>query len=366
MFRRDAQTIFNGLELLVLSNKNIKVMKNILFLLIIISCFACRVKPKKAYTPDLIPKAPDYSNEANWAALPQKTDPADSTPQPDIKDNQQNAPVDVFFLHPTTYVGQRGEKLWNAPVDDESLNKKTDNSTILHQASIFNGAGKVYAPRYRQAHFESYFTKDTASAIKAFDLAYQDVKAAFDYYLLHYNKGRPIIIASHSQGTTHSIRLVKEYFDNKPLAKQLVVAYLVGIPVTKDAFEKIKPCQDEEELACFCAWRTWKKGHYPKEHVKGNNIVVTNPLSWKTDNNYVPPTFNKGAVLKKFEAGLHDELVGAEVHDGILWVNKPKFFGSIFITFKNYHIADYNFFYMNVRENAIERTAIYLKAQDRN
>ena len=33
-------------------------------------------------------------------------------------------------------------------------------------------------------------------------------KAAFQYYLEHYNNGRPFIIASHSQGTYHAKRLI--------------------------------------------------------------------------------------------------------------------------------------------------------------
>ena len=54
----------------------------------------------------------------------------------------------------------------------------------------------------------------------------EDVKAAFQYYLEHYNNGRPIIIASHSQGTTHAKRLLKEFFDGTALQHQLVAAYL--------------------------------------------------------------------------------------------------------------------------------------------
>ena len=89
-------------------------------------------------------------------------------------------------------MARRCEKNWNASIEDRKLNDKTDGSTILYQASIFNGAGKVYAPRYRQAHLHAYFTnKRKGEAQKAFELAYADVKAAFEYYLQHYNQGRP-------------------------------------------------------------------------------------------------------------------------------------------------------------------------------
>ena len=55
-----------------------------------------------------------------------------------------------------------------------------------------------------------------AESEKAFEIAYTDIKAAFQYYLSRYNNKQPIIIASHSQGTKHAARLLQEFFDNKP------------------------------------------------------------------------------------------------------------------------------------------------------
>lgn len=91
----------------------------------------------------------------------------------------------------------------------------------MYQASLFNEVGKIYAPRYRQAHIFAFFSEDTVSAAKALDLAYLDIKNAFEYYLNNYNQGRPIILAGHSQGAAHLIRLMKEYFDNNELRKNL-------------------------------------------------------------------------------------------------------------------------------------------------
>lgn len=328
-------------------------------LLLGLSCAS--VKPQGVYTEFTPPPAPDYANSAHWAALPEKRDSADRTPAPHLDDLQNQALVDVFFLHPTTYTGKRGEKLWNAPIDHIPLNKKTDAGSILNQASIFNGAGRVYAPRYRQAHLNAYYTKDKASARQAFALAYQDVKAAFEYYLENYNDGRPIIIAAHSQGTTHAKQILQEYFDGKALQEQLVVAYLVGMPIAKDDFPNIKVCESPEEFTCFCTWRTWQKKHTPKKHQSNNNIVVTNPLIWTTETSYAAKDLNEGAVLRKFERSYYPKLADAQVHNGLLWVTKPRFPGSFFVWFKNYHIADFNLYYTNVRINAQERTAAYLK-----
>ena len=50
---------------------------------------------------------------------------------------------------------------------------------------------------------------------QALDLAYLDVKTAFEYFLTHYHKGEPIILVGHSQGSLHAARLLKEFFDGK-------------------------------------------------------------------------------------------------------------------------------------------------------
>jgi hypothetical protein len=297
----------------------------------------------------------DYSLLSNWAAHPWKKDPSDSIPAPLKKDYRADSSVDIFFIHPTTYTNAEKQFGWNAPVNDTLLNEKTDETTILYQASIFNEAGRIFAPRYRQAHLSAYFTSDTARAMAAFDLAYEDVKAAFQYYLEHYNNGRPIIIAAHSQGTTHAKRLLKEFFDGTPLQHQLVAAYLVGMPVEPNYFTSIPACQKPGETGCICSWRTFKEDYEP-EYVQHENFtaIVTNPLTWDISEPVASRSSNKGAVLLKFNKIIPGS-VNAEVHNGVLWVEKPRFFGNIFYTGKNYHIGDYNLFYMNVRDNVKER-----------
>ncbi|HEX5155554.1 MAG TPA: DUF3089 domain-containing protein [Parafilimonas sp.] len=313
----------------------------------------------QAPVADSFPVQTDYSKLSNWAAHPWKKDPSDSVPAPLRKDYRQDSSVDVFFIHPTTYTNRERPFGWNAPVDDSLLNKKTDETTILYQASIFNEAGRVFAPRYRQANLSAYFTQDTATALAAFDTAYEDVKAAFQYYLDHYNNGRPIIIASHSQGTTHAKRLLKEFFDGTALQHQLVAAYLVGMAVEPDCFASIHACTTPDETGCVCSWRTFKEDFEPL-YVQQEKFtaVVTNPLTWKINEPVASRSENKGAVLLKFNK-IIPHPVNAEVHNGVLWVEKPRFFGNVFYTNKNYHIGDYNLFYINVRENAEERIGAF-------
>ena len=309
---------------------------------------------------------PDYQNLNNWASHPYKPDPSDSIPRPLRKNYRPDSTVDVFFIHPTTYTSPDKMFGWNAPVDDAELNAKTDYSTILFQAGIFNEVGRIFSPRYRQAHLSAYFpvtTDDSAKALAAFELAYQDVKTAFTWYLENENHGKPIIIASHSQGTTHAKRLLKEFFDGKSLQNQLVAAYLVGIPLEPDYFSFIPSCKTPLQTGCACGWRTYKEGFIPEYVQKEKFIsVVTNPLTWDSSITSAKRSINKGALLLNFNV-IVKKVADAQVGKGILWTRKPHFFGNLFLTTKNYHIADMNLYYLSIRENASQRSTAFKNKQ---
>lgn len=319
-------------------------------------------KPIGNFQPNQF-SAPDYNQLKYWAAHPDKRDNADSLPASFLKDEQPTSKVDVFFIYPTIYSGTKKTEInWNSDVNDEAFNQKIDNSTILHQASVFNGTGKIYAPRYRQAHINVYYEKERKKDIeKAFELAYQDVKKAFDFYLKNYNNGRPIVIASHSQGTNHAERLLKEYFDGKALQNQLIAAYLVGMPIIADSFQNIKPCLTPEETGCFCTWNAYARDHYPKKWEKDlQYAVATNPLTWTIEETYADYLDNKGGVLAKFK--IKENLSDAQVKDGMIWIGNPKVFGSIFLMTERWHYAEYNLFYLNIRENAQLRARTFLES----
>jgi hypothetical protein len=303
----------------------------------------------------------DYSLDKHWAALPTRRDSADLVPIAGWKDEQATSPADVFFLHPTTYTGRSKSCQWNASPDDAKINERTDRTTIRYQASIFNGAGRVYAPRYRQAHLDCFYTKDDkTAAARALDLAYRDVRDAFTYYLRNYNQGRPFIIAAHSQGSFHAARLIREEIENTPLQDQFIVAYLPGMPVSATYFKTIRPCATPVETNCFCSWRTFRSGYRPnKYHFPDDDIVVTNPITWSAEKLQANKSIQMGAVLRNFHEVM-PRLLGAEVYEDLLWVDKPRFPWSFLFVTKNYHIADYNFFYADVRKNAQDRVAAYL------
>ncbi|HEX2628752.1 MAG TPA: DUF3089 domain-containing protein [Chitinophagaceae bacterium] len=307
--------------------------------------------------------APQYADLFYWAAHPGKKDNSDTIPS-FITDKKTDTLADVFFLHPTTYTKNMEQARSNADLHDSLINAETDKGTILFQASVFNVVGRVFAPRYRQAHLKAYLSMESDASQKAFDLAYRDIKAAFEYYLAHNNNGKPIVIASHSQGAMHAIRLLQEFFDNKPLQKKLVCAYIVGWQIKEGDLKKIPVGTTASATNCFVGWRSFKHGSdggYMIARERGNSICV-NPITWTTDETTSTLAQHKGGVardLNKLYPKTITTLINKET--GILWVTLPQAVAAVFESVNNYHILDYNLYYLDIRENVQLRVRSFVE-----
>jgi hypothetical protein len=342
-----------------LTNQTLDFYQLMLLAILLAMLSACgkRILPESYYAFNSTDDKPHYDQLHYWAAHPQKWDPSDSVPKPFRTNLQQEKIADVFFIHPTTFTDDTNDN-WNAAINDSTLNYTTDKSTILYQASVFNEAAQIYAPRYRQAHLRAFFDNNKLKAAISFDKAYADVKQAFTYYLKNNNNGRPIIIASHSQGTLHAGRLLKDFFENKPLMQQLLAVYAIGMPIPNNYFSVLKKCTTDTACGCYVGWRSFRKGYSDSSYIGAEKFVsdVTNPLTWQTDTAYAPRQLHKGGILKKFNR-VTKPLCDAQIKGNILWISRPKFFGAAFIKNPNYHIGDINLFYANIRYNVAQRIA---------
>lgn len=307
------------------------------------------------------PPVPDYTQEKYWIALPWRHDIGDTIPPGcAIKENQAAAVADVFYIHPTVYLSGNA---WNADLSGDKLNEKCD-ACVKFQGTAFNACGRVFAPRYRQAVLRSFSTKSPEGE-KALDLAYADVKQAFEYYLANWNKGRPIIIAGHSQGARHVQRLLKEFFDGKPLGKQLVAAYAIGYSIPKDEYKTIPVGDSATQTGCFIAWNTVAWGLEPDgNYLRYKGCTCVNPLTWKTSDETAPATLHLGAERFSYKK-IDPEFCSTKVHDGLLWIKlqRPGEVGYYYHFGNNFHMSDINLFYMNIRKNAVERVAAFGRKQ---
>ena len=306
-------------------------------------------------SPEIV--KPNYSDKDSWAVLPENI--PDEISIFNIDENKKEA--DVFYIYPTL-IDSKNQREWNSDIWDEDIRNDVINRPVKYQASAWLDAGNLYVPYYRQAHIRVFNDKFRVDGDKALNLAYNDIKEAFTYYLENFNNDKPFIIASHSQGTVHAKRLIAEFIDGKELQKKLIAAYLVGIKVFEDEFKNIKPMNSANETGGFVTWNTFKFNKYPRKDNYENWFkggVTTNPITWD-DSKETKKDLHKGLLYRDLK--IFSQNIDIKLIDGIVWSTVPNVPGKILLqTVRSYHFADINLFWVDIRENAKLRVNQWFK-----
>ena len=282
---------------------------------------------------------PDYSRESCWLRL-------DKNPQ---------KAFDVFYVYPTTYMNDKDGM--NASLDNEEANKGAE-SAYQRQATAFKKICNIYAPRYRQASIKVLSMSEKERS-KYLSIGLEDVRTAFKYYLKHYNKGRPYILASHSQGS----QIVRDFllkYGSLVNKKKLVAVYAIGYTFTAEDLKKIglPLAVKAGQTGGVIVWNT--VGKNGKSPVVAPGALCVNPLSWtdshteepKAKNIYARILLENGKFLKipHFTSAKIDAR-------GTLVVPAPSIIGKLKMGMgpEVYHGYDYDFFYGNIVENVAVR-----------
>jgi len=315
---------------------------------------------------------PDYAQATSWLARPGiPNDP--STWLPDGVLAAPATPAAVFFVHPTTYlIGDR----WNAPLQPDPVTEARTRLFVQSQASAFTSTGEIWAPRYRQAAYGAFLLESSDSQ-KALDLAYGDVSAAFDRFVGEAGD-RPIILAGHSQGALQLERLLRKKIADKPIAKRIVAAYVVGWPVSTTADLPalgLPACTSPRQAGCILSWMSFGDPPNPNffgqwEKTKGftggdrrqKDALCVNPLTGTEDGD-APAQANAGTLIPtaNFQsATMEPGRVGAHCSNGLLVIdgNVPQFTPPP-LPGNNFHIYDYALFWGSIRRDAERRLAAW-------
>lgn len=288
--------------------------------------------PFQTYAP---PPAPDYSQPKAWALLP--ADAASPT--------AADPPADVFFVHATTYDGGHD---WNGPIDDARSSDFLTHVILPNYAGPFVPAGRLFAPRYRQA---SVYTELTLreDAQEARQFAYGDVRRAFDVYLDRFNQGRPIVVVGVEQGGTLVERLMTEEVAQRPdLVRRLAGVYLIDAVALASDYGPNSPlpaCQSRNQARCVVGWSqafTFDQANVRKilerslvwapnqelVTVKGRPILCVNPLLGAQSDALANSKLNLGAAAASdvdwdTRPALLTRQVSAQCVDGVLRVSAP-------------------------------------------
>ena len=335
-----------------------------------------------AEASEVPPPPPDYANRDCWAARPDAEDAADRVAIGEV-DGQSEARVDVFFVHPTTHYGGA----WNAAFDAEGPADFVDRVVLPHQAAVFNAAGRVYAPRYRQAAIRAFTTRREREAARAaMDLAYSDVERAFDRWASE--SDRPVIIAGHSQGAYHALRLLAARCGEEGMRRRLVAAYVVGAAVPMDVFERslsgLAPCLDVDDTGCVMSWSTVMEGVRPTrlrralpvpypggqwETTSGKDLLCTNPVElaaadWTEAAAHLGGVLFVDRQLAPVDPRVEAALTRARCVDGLLEVQRSvphRYRQDVLSERGDLHLADYPLFWMDIRRDAMRRAATFVR-----
>ncbi|MBB4630625.1 DUF3089 domain-containing protein [Sphingosinicella soli] len=219
--------------------------------------------PSVSFADSPKPVATFYNRADAWLARPGI--PADVVRwTPEGYSPAPKPAVAVFYVHPTTYL--KADR-WNAPIALTGDPRFRQTVFLKSQASVFNGIGEVWAPKYRQATFGAFLALGEPDSAKSFALAYSDIENAFELFLREIPADRKIILAGHSQGSLHLVSLLAQKIAGTPVADRIVAAYLIGWPISIETdLPKLglKPCETPEETGCIIAFQSYAEPAQPE------------------------------------------------------------------------------------------------------
>ena len=246
--------------------------------------------------------APDYSRDANWLCRPGRADacggdiavtriaasgkttvltpPAKAAP----------APIDCFYVYPTVSTDAGG--------NSDLVIDKAETNVAKVQLAPFRTICRPFAPMYRQvtlAALRDVMTGRPSTADRA--MAYRDVVAAWNDYLARDNqkdgRGRGVILIGHSQGSGVLKSLIQNEIEGKPVARQMIAAYIPGnnvvVPAGKDVggdFKATPLCRRSTQTGCVVAWVSFRDGKTPpvnsrfgRTTLPGSEVACVNPAA---------------------------------------------------------------------------------------
>ncbi|MBS0274328.1 MAG: DUF3089 domain-containing protein [Proteobacteria bacterium] len=215
------------------------------------------------------PAPNDYTDPANWLCRPGRTDActtdqtatvvnANGSESKESWSADPNAPVDCFYVYPTVSI--------EPTPNSDMISGPGEKGVVVQQVARLASKCRIYAPMYRQVTLAALMSFMAGKPVAASrELAYDDVRDAWQEYLAHDNHSRGVVLIGHSQGSGVLTELVKNEIDGKPIQKQIVSVILGGtilqVPVGKDVggdFKSMPLCHSDAQTGCVIAFASFR------------------------------------------------------------------------------------------------------------
>ena len=287
--------------------------------------------------------------------------------------------MDVFFLYPTVYQQSSPSAPMVCAIDNPQMQSGA-KAAFSRTATAFEPIANIYAPYYQQAAISVLtLPLDQQQAIVGGEPT-SDALAAFDYYIKHFNQGRPFILAGHSQGSNIMINLMADYMKKNPeVYKRMIAAYVPGYSITPQYLEQnpeLKFATGADDTGVIISFNTVSPTLKVPDPVVLPGAMVINPITWTRDETVATAAQNLGGialdsngnavldaqgnpqrVLNYADAQIDTakgELICSTADPSTLAPGNAMVAGGI------YHNYDYPFYYFDIRANAANRIARFL------
>lgn len=233
---------------------------------------SCQSSDKQTHISSVfVPAQPSYADSTMWH----------------IALNDTGTGADVFYIVSTwEYDWYTDEGIVSHHADPSKPEHRADMDIEISQVAQYMADGNnFYAPFYRHITLDSWATLNEDTINRRYrDVAFVDVQNAFDYYLTHYNNGRPFILAGFSQGGKSVVELLKTL--SEETRTRLVAAYVLGYKVTPDDVAQapwIIAAQDSTDTGVTICYNSVSDVKYVKPVTSVPNVMCINPVNWRTD-----------------------------------------------------------------------------------
>ncbi len=312
----------------------------------------------EAYQPDTLaldtldtkgvnlPPEPDYSDPEMWF----------------IQESAMgNAAVDVFYTCPTEIITDyvAGWKSYGHMDVYDDNQRQALQKAFMNALPAFSVTANYYTYYYRQITLQSFANENTVAS--RFPYAFQDIKRAFNYYIEHFNNGRPFIIAGFSQGGKATVELVKALPES--LLKRMVVAYVMGYKVTPEDLEtspNIVPATGATDVGVTCCFSSVGEEGSIWPIIQSPVACGINPINWRTDDTVAEIPWVTGVDTSK------PVTVHKDMERNIMFVDNyvVEDFGFYPVTWvmgkKNYHLHEFTLYSPSIVQNVADRTAAFM------
>lgn len=285
-----------------------------------------------------IPLKPHYEDSSQWY----------------IQD--RGGVADIFYVIST----ETGDHLIGGDTchfaDTRDVHQRSQMLKEMHAVdSFYSGNLNYYSPYYRQVSMQSWATENTAMV--RIPLAIGDVMRSWEYYLEHFNQGRPFILAGFSQGAHAMTEILKRMPDS--IVSRMVAAYAIGYKVTQEDMnlcKNIHPALGATDTGVTICFNSVRSPECEIPIVSEGNMISINPVNWRTDTvstSFVLYGRNKNDTLTvRCDPASRLLIVGGYQERAVMSViGRPG----------NYHNMELKFYHPYIRQNMADRVAAYIR-----